>query len=175
MKRSGFRQQSLEEVKEKQAAKRLKAAQKPQKATKPKVALKKRSTGKLGGNKKKLKTQAQLKKELDSVFSQYIRQIHPARCYTCGVSKRRKNLQCGHFISRAYLATRFHEDNCRPQCVGCNVFGGGKPLDFEENLKKELGEQYVEDMKKLRHTTVKYDRLWYTEKINYYKSLISDL
>lgn len=159
----------MEEVKEKQAVKRLKFMQKTPKAKKPKVALKKRTTGKLGGKKTKLKTQAQLKKQLDSVFSIYIRQSHPARCYTCGVTKHRKNLQCGHFISRAYLATRFHEDNCRPQCVGCNVFGGGKPLDFEENLKKELGEQYVEDMKKLRHTPVKYDRHWYTEKINYYK------
>lgn len=174
MKRSGFRKQSVEEIKAKQAAKRLKAAQKPPKATKPRVALKKRSTGKLGGKKKKLKTQAQLKKQLDSVFSVYIRQKYPARCYTCGVSKRRKDLQCGHFISRQYLMTRWHENNCRPQCVGCNVFGNGKPLDFEENLKKELGEQYVEDMKKTRHQMLKVDRHWYQEQIDKYKALIKD-
>ncbi len=120
--------------------------------------------------KKRVKTQAQLKKQLDTIFSLYIRKVHPARCYTCG--KTDTALQCGHFISRAYLATRFHENNCRPQCIGCNIFGHGKPLDFEENLKRDLGEQYVEDMKKLRHSIVKYDRAWYVDKINYYQSLL---
>jgi len=176
MKRSGFRKQSIEEVREKQAIKRVKLASKP----KVPKTLKKRSTGRIGGNKAKLKTQAQLKKQLDSIFSVYIRKKYAnadgdVACFTCGKVMPWQHIQNGHFISRAYLATRFHEDNCRPQCVGCNVFGGGKPLDFEENLKKELGEQYVEDMKKLRHTPVKYDRHWYTEKINYYKAQIHDL
>lgn len=121
----------------------------------------------------KTKTQAQLKKELDQIFSIFIRKIHPARCYTCG--KTEVKLQCGHFVSRSYLATRFHEDNCRPQCVGCNLFGNGKPLDFEENLKKELGEEYVEDMKKSRHDSPKLDRHWYGEKIAYYKGRVKEL
>lgn len=170
MKRSGFRQQSMEEVKEKQAAKRLKFMQKPQKAKKPKVALKKRSKATTAAKKPKSKTQAQLKKQLDQIFSLYIRKVYPAKCYTCG--KTETSLQCGHFISRGYLATRFHENNCRPQCVGCNIFGNGKPLDFEENLKRELGEQYVEDLKKLRHQIVKYDRAWYVDKIKHYQSLL---
>lgn len=123
--------------------------------------------------KKRVKTQAQLKKQLDTIFSLYIRKVHPAKCYTCG--KTDTALQCGHFVSRSYLATRFHENNCRPQCIGCNIFGHGKPLDFEENLKRDLGEQYVEDMKKLRHLIVKYDRTWYQEKINYFELLLDNL
>jgi len=121
----------------------------------------------------KTKTQAQLKKQLDTIFSIYIRKKHPAKCYTCG--KTDTPLQCGHFISRSYLATRFHEDNCRPQCVGCNIYGNGKPLDFEEHLKKDLGDEYVENLKKLRHTTVKYDRQWYEEKIAHYSALVKEL
>lgn len=139
-------------------------------ARKSTLATKKRSKATTAPKKPKSKTQAQLKKQLDTVFSLYIRKVHPARCYTCG--KTDTALQCGHFISRAYLATRFHENNCRPQCVGCNIFGHGKPLDFEERLKQELGEQYVEDMKKLRHQIVKYDRAWYGDKIEHYKSLL---
>lgn len=83
-----------------------------------------------------------------------------------------KNAQCGHFVARSYLATRFHEDNCRPQCVGCNVFGGGKPLDFEENLKSELGIKRVEDLKRMRHKIVKLTPDWYEEKkIEYQEKL----
>ncbi len=118
----------------------------------------------------KVKTQAQLKKELDRVFSLFIRAKYPKKCYTCGAIG--KTLQNGHFIARSYLATRFLEDNCRPQCVGCNLFGGGKPLDFEENLKKELGAKRVESMKKSRHTITKLSPQWYESKIKEYTNLL---
>lgn len=152
MKRRGFKQETLDEVKAKQA---IKSRIRPVVISKPKKAV---------------KTQAQLKKELDRVFSLYIRKIHPHKCYTCG--KTDGPMQCGHFVSRQYLATRWSEDNCRPQCWGCNGFGNGKPLDFEERLKKELGNDFVEKMKASRHISLKLDRDWYQEKIEHYKALI---
>lgn len=118
----------------------------------------------------KRKTLSALKKELDRVFSLYIRKKYPAECYTCG---KKGTLQCGHFVSRVYLATRFDENNCRPQCVGCNIFGGGKPLDFEERLKKDLGDQVVEDMKRSRHKVSILAPAWYEEKIRFYKEWLS--
>lgn len=118
----------------------------------------------------KTKSISKLKKELDRVFSLYIRGKYEKRCYTCGRSN--VVLQNGHFISRNYLATRWDEDNCRPQCVGCNMFGGGKPLDFEENLKEELGEERVEEMKKSRHTITRLSPAWYEEKISSYKDIV---
>lgn len=170
MKKSGFKQKTIAEVKEKQALKRLKAEKKPRKATK--LGNPAKNAGKVANRAKSSsgKTQAQLKKELDKIFSLYIRKIYPAKCYTCG--KTDTALQCGHFVLRQYLATRWHENNCRPQCAGCNIFGNGKPLDFEENLKKELGNEYVEKMKLLRHESLKLDRQWYQEKIEHYKALI---
>lgn len=137
---------------------------------------KKRVQTNTGGNKSKSKTQAKLKKELDKVFSLYIRQKFSDsngnnRCYTCGKAGTIKTMQCGHFVSRQYLATRWDENNCRIQCAGCNLFGNGKPLDFEENLKKELGDEYVEQMKASRHQSLKLDRHWYLEQIEKYKSL----
>jgi hypothetical protein len=162
MKKSGFRKQSLEEVKAKQAAKRATKRHKmPQDKSKGKKATK---------SPKKEKTQAWLKKELDRLFSIYIRKKYPAICYTCG--KADTPLQCGHFVPRQYLATRWHEDNCRPQCVGCNIYGNGKILDFEEHLKRDLGETYVEELKATRHTSLKLDRHWYEEQIARYKALI---
>ena len=118
---------------------------------------------------KKEKTQAQLKKELDRVFSIYIRQHYDKECYTCG---KVGTLQNGHFVPRQYLATRWDENNCRPQCVGCNIFGNGKPLDFEERLKKDLGDDFVEEMKLTRHQSLKLDRNWYTAQIEKYKKLV---
>lgn len=118
-------------------------------------------------------TTGKLKKKLDVIFSQYIRAKFPKICYTC--KKPNDKLQCGHFVSRQYLATRWSEDNCRPQCWGCNGFGGGKLLDFEENLIKELGKKKVEDLKKSRHLTLKLDREWYEEKLSTYSALLKDL
>ena len=149
MKRSGFKPKSLDEVKARQATRGSKLASKAFKS------------------KTKEKTQAQLKKELDRVFSIYIRNKFPKECYTC--RKTDVTLQCGHFVTRQYLATRWDENNCRPQCVGCNMFGGGKPFDFEERLKKELGNDFVEQMKLTRHQSLKLDRNWYKEQIEKYK------
>jgi len=177
VKNSGFRKQSLEEVKAKQAIKREKDRLKTPLQTSQNALQREKPQYRTKVTKKKSKapTQAKLKKQLDSVFSQYIRMKFPERCYTCGVQKPRKELQCGHFVSRQYLATRFDENNCRPQCVGCNMFGNGKPLDFEENLKKELGSDFVEAMKLKRHLTVKLDRQWYINRIEEYTILLGEL
>ena len=108
-----------------------------------------------------------MKKELDRVFSLFIRAKYPKFCYTC--NKPSERLQNGHFISRIYLVTRWEEKNCRPQCWGCNGYGKGQPLIFEENLKAEYGNDLVEKMKASRHQILKLDRNWYTEKIDFYK------
>lgn len=128
----------------------------------------------------KSKSLAKYKKELDAIFSKFIRLSHAdssgnCTCYTCGKVLPWKQIQNGHFISRSYLATRWHENNCRPQDVGCNVYGNGKPLDFEEHLKRELGDQYVEEMKVSRHQILKLDKQWYEEKIAHYKTAVSKL
>jgi len=170
MKRSSFKRPTIEEVRTKQAAKiALRASTIDSKPLKAKKASK---------SKVKVKTQAQLKKELDHIFSIYIRQKFSDTngnntCYTCGKAGTIKTMQNGHFVSRQYLATRWSEDNCRIQCSGCNIFGNGKPLDFEERLKKDLGEEYVEKMKASRHISLKLDRHWYTAEIEKYKLLIT--
>lgn len=111
-----------------------------------------------------------LKKELDKVFSLYIRHVFPKVCYTCG--KIDVKLQCGHFVARNYLATRFDEDNCRPQCVGCNIWGNGKPLDFEEHLVREIGKKRVDLLKKKRHEITILTPEWYEDRIAHYKAVL---
>ena len=122
-----------------------------------------------------------LKEQLDTVFSQSIRLLYSTesktmcRCYTCGRLKSIKRIQNGHFVSRTYLATRWDENNCRPQCVGCNMYGGGKTLDFEENLRDEVGDEIVDELKQRRHKIVKLDDAWYEKKISTYKALVNKM
>lgn len=90
----------------------------------------------------KKKTTSQLKKELDKIFSEYIRRKYAdsdgwVRCYTCPKMAFWKEMQCGHFVSRKHLATRHLEANARVQCVGCNVFGDGRVSIYAEKLEKE--------------------------------------
>ena len=177
MKRSGFKAPTPEKLKEIQGRKIAKAKEKVSKASKLPKPVKNSLKVAKRASKGKVKTQAQLKKELDRVFSKYVRQKDAdesgmVSCITCGKTLHWKEIQAGHFVSRQYLTTRWDENNVRPQCVGDNIFGNGKPLDFEEALKKELGQDYVEEMKKKRHLVLKLDRLWYNERIQFYKDAI---
>lgn len=159
MKRSGFKTPTKEELAELNEKKRERA--------KSRISDKKSLKGAKQPRGGKVKTRAWYKKELDRLFSLYIRNKYPKECYTCG--KTDTPLQCGHFVPRQYLATRWHENNCRPQCVGCNIYGKGKILDFEEHLKRDLGEQYVEELKATRHISLKLDTNWYKIEIEKYK------
>ena len=107
----------------------------------------------------KKKTTTQLKKEADRLFSLYIRQKYAdsegmVRCFTCPKVihyLEGRKINCGHFVSRAYLATRYDERNCRPQCWGCNntTFGWGghgKPVEFAAGLQAEYGPGIVEEL-----------------------------
>jgi Bacteriophage Lambda NinG protein len=166
MKRGTFKSPTKEKLAELQAKKleRVKLKQATRSHTIKSKAIK---------PKKREKTQAQLKKDLDTVFSLYVRAIYPKVCYTC--EKPAERLQCGHYISRQYLVTRWSIDNCRPQCWGCNGYGKGQPLIFEEKLKQEYGNDFVENMKASRHQMLKLDRNWYKEQIEVYKVALENL
>lgn len=139
---------------------------KPIKRTKSLIKKSRSVARQIKPKKKKLPSLSKLKQETDRLHSLFIRGKYPKVCYTC--KRVGLVLQCGHFISRLYLATRWEEDNTRPQCVGCNIWGKGKPLDFEENLKAELGSERVEEMKASRKILIKPTRAFYQEKIAYY-------
>jgi hypothetical protein len=84
-----------------------------------------------------------------------------------------KEIQNGHFVSRSSLSTRYDEDNCRPQCVGCNIFGGGQIHRFGFNLDMECGEGTVARLyRKAQEITKNYP---YEEKIKEYQTKIDNL
>jgi len=129
----------------------------------------------------KLKTVSKLKKELDRVFSIYIRlreanEYGMCQCFTCGVVKHYKDgMQNGHFQSRRHHSTRWNEQNCQVQCVKCNMFGQGEQFKFALGLNAMYGEGTAEELEYLARNTVKLSRADYEEKISYYKQEVDKL
>lgn len=70
------------------------------------------------------RSQKTLIRKLDEVFSRYIR-LRDAdehgyiRCISCGRIHHFNETDCGHFINRSHMATRFDEQNCNGQCRSC--------------------------------------------------------
>jgi hypothetical protein len=93
---------------------------------------------------KKAESISVLTKKLDTVISQYVRlryadQHQNVTCFTCGNKMHWKGIQNGHFQSRRYMSTRFHENNMRPQCYACNLGLSGNQYIYGINLDKEKG------------------------------------
>lgn len=101
-----------------------------------------RKKGKAKVKKPKAHNASWWKKRADTLMSLYVR-LHYAdsegmvHCYTCPKILHWKEIQNGHFVSRQHNSTRYWVENCRPQCIGCNVFGRGKVTKFANNLEKE--------------------------------------
>lgn len=125
----------------------------------------------------KKKTPAKLKAELDRVFSIFIRQKYAdsngfVKCYTCTTRKHWKELHCGHFEKRHHLATRWLEENCRPQCPGCNLFRDGNYPEYAYQLEKEK-KGTINFLHRERDKIFKVSRDWYEEKIAFYNAKIT--
>lgn len=119
---------------------------------------------------------AKLKKKLDSVFSKWVRYSHSpdgvhVTCYTCGVTRPIKKMHNGHHISRAIPPTRYHVNNCRPQCVRCNTYLEGLQHVFAQNLRTEIGEDAYQMMIEESKQKWKWDRCQLEADIAHYQAL----
>jgi len=128
-----------------------------------------------------MKTISKLKKELDTIFSLFIRLRDATdeglvQCFTCHkVSHYKSGMQNGHFQSRKHLATRWDEENCQVQCVGCNMFKAGEQYKFSVALDSKYGEGTSEELERIARKTIKSSRYWYEGEISYYKELVEKL
>lgn len=92
----------------------------------------------------KAKSRTQLKKILDREFSRFIRTRNIDEygydyCYTCGDRKHWKEVDAGHFVTRAAMSTRWLETNVQFQCKKCNGFRGGESYLFGLQLDRDYG------------------------------------
>lgn len=121
-----------------------------------------RKPHKARSGRKRTLTYAGLKKKADKAFSEWVRQKDSfdgyGTCATCKTVYNRKLLQCGHFISRVHLSTRWDERNCAPQCYACNVLRRGNPGEFALYLTKKYGPNIIAELVEKKRETVKYTR-----------------
>ncbi len=115
-----------------------------------------------------------LKAKLDRIFSIYIRQRDAddngyIRCISCGKVVYWKDADCGHYVNRANMATRYHEKNCNAQCRRCNRFEEGNMLGYTKGLIRKYGEGILDELDWLRHQTSKMTKFEYETLIKYYK------
>ena len=131
----------------------------------------------------KKKTYAQLKKQLDATFSEYIRRKESdsngyVSCVCCGVSRHWKDrMHCGHYIPREKTAIRWDERNCHPQCAEDNYKQKltGDCTEYTIWMIENLGYTTIQDLQEIKNSKVKLTRNDLQQKIDYYQHKIDSL
>lgn len=122
-----------------------------------------------------------LKAKLDKVFSQYIRlrdmigNTRTFQCISCGRILPINQADCGHYINRQHMATRFSELNCNAQCRSCNRFDEGNMQGYRRNLVWRHGENQVLILESMKHEIHKYTDFEYKVLIEHYQKEIKRL
>jgi len=128
---------------------------------------------------KKPKTVSKLKKECDMWYSRYRRLSESydeyVSCVTCGNRMHWKEAQNGHYVDRHHNATRFLDKNCHPQCVGCNVFGGGKHDVYALYLLTRYGADILGELNNIKSMGRKFKTYELEAMIKYYKEKVKEL
>ncbi len=118
-----------------------------------------------------------LVKNLDAIFSQYIRKRYAingiSECFTCGIKNEYKKQQAGHFASRRHYSTRWNEFNVQVQCYSCNICNQGMQFEFGKKLCLKYGDNFAEDLMIESKKTVKFTESDLTHLINYYTEKVT--
>ena len=120
------------------------------------------------------------KAKLDREFSMFIRlrDCMPNgyfRCISCGQIKPFEQGDCGHYVNRQHMSTRFDEMNCSIQCRKCNRFMEGNIQNYRKGLIAKYGERKVLLLELKQREFRKYSDFEYKELIKYYKALVIKL
>lgn len=112
---------------------------------------------------KKLQPYSTLKNKMDRLFSEFVRRRAAdengmVRCVCCRVLKPWKELQCGHFVTRGRLATRWDIENSNPQCGRCNVLLRGNAVGYARFLENRYGPSIFATLEERSRITTKFTR-----------------
>jgi NinG protein len=123
---------------------------------------------------KKLPKIGNLKKRAWKAFSEFIRKRGADEsgfnsCITCGRRDFWKNLQASHFIPGRTNSILFLEDNCFPGCYGCNIGRHGAIEDYYPIMLKKVGQERIDEIKRLKKQVFKPTREWFEQIIEKYK------
>lgn len=99
--------------------------------------------------------------KLDILFSEYIRLRHCdaegyVNCITCGDQYHWTDVQCGHYVKRDNMATRYHLQNCGEQCSTCNCVNDGREELHKAYIDLTYGPGTADKLEKLGRDEVHF-------------------
>jgi len=124
----------------------------------------------------KIETYAQLKRKADKVCSDYVRERDNWTCITCGHVGNKLDTDCGHYIERDKMGTRFDEKNCNAQCKNCNIWKKGNLRIYATRLEAKYGQGILQELEDKAATGKgKVPRAFLIEVISYYTEKLQQL
>ena len=119
-------------------------------------------------------TEPDLVDKLDRIFSLFIRYRDTMpngyfQCISCGKIKPFNKADCGHYINRQHMSTRFDEMNCNAQCSHCNRFMEGNIQDYRRRLVAKYGERNVLILEAKKNVTKQFSDFQLEKLITHYK------
>ena len=116
---------------------------------------------------------------LDKTFSLFIRQRDAVngivKCISCGKLVPWKESDCGHYINRKHMATRYDEQNNNGQCRSCNRFDEGNIQGYRKGLIEKIGIEAVERLEIKKFNTCKMSQFEVNLLTKLYKQKIKSL
>lgn len=126
------------------------------------------------------RTRAKAMRQADDAFSKYVRTRDSQdyygkafKCISCGRVLPIEQADCGHYINRRHMATRFSEENCHAQCRACNRFDEDNIYNYRKALYEKLGENDLLVLEAAKHKTLKLSTFELEEIARTYKKLTS--
>ena len=122
----------------------------------------------------KSKNLSTAKKTCDMWFSKYVR-IRDAnhnglcKCVTCNTVKHWKEMECGNFKSRRFMAKRWNEQNAHAQCKSCNKYNAGEQYRHGIEIDLLYGEGTADYLEQLSRSMIKLNKIEIMELARYYQ------
>lgn len=86
-----------------------------------------------------------LRDQCDVVFSKIVRSV--GYCQS-GRDEHAGALQCAHGWSRSYKAVRWDRRQCWALCQGCHVFFTHRPIEWDNWMRKTMGDQLYAEIRR---------------------------
>lgn len=126
------------------------------------------------------RVRTKLVEQLDQWFSKYIRlrdsDAHGRFvCVSCARVLPIHIADCGHYIPREHMATRYMEQNCHAQCVDCNRIQSGNMTQYRNRLVMMYGSEYVNELDRKKYVTEKISNYELEALLDHYKRKVKEL
>lgn len=118
--------------------------------------------------------------KLDKVFSEYIRlrdtnEDGMFTCISCNRILPYEMADCGHYINKKHMSTRFSEKNCNAQCRSCNRYDEGNMQGYRRGLIAKYGDTVVVMLESMKNKMNKISEFEYMKMIDHYQKEVKRL